>query len=545
MFYFYDTKTKFQVFLKRPDMEQDLVDAFQKEYNGIEEDFRVDHDVKAELHLRVEELRDKLWEVSDRRRDEAEAERISIIEDRWIEDQSFILSNIIVTMAQAESDRFFNTRQFIIDYYKDCNGVTVTENNKPLVKLAYSSLNGQPPIEIANALIAASEAASVHRKESQQQATKTVEVASIKVKEGKEKKKERKEEKGAKSDSKTPAAAPAAIAFQPEMAVFDPESTNFSDITSTVEYLYSVLVSPEYSLKEVAPVESVKDKKGVVEQKGKFFITQTIEEQDKIPTDAIKYIEMEETMLRQRVERLRQKATEIYKDLRNRAHEVYTGLDEWIGFRYKSEIDAARDLTVLIREAIEAEQRLPNQILLEGDKLYLDFGTLVLQPDPEPRPESPIEKTSGEYFSIAQLTNLAKELGQLAPLGTISTKQMLEYFSRAGIFAVANDSLPESYIFAEPGQIQQLISSMDPMDTGFLNWRCYWMNLARILPVPTESLLSMKKAFQAYGGSPMSLDSFNQIGLWFERGQIMPGHFDRPKKLKESIYGRIYIYSYT
>jgi hypothetical protein len=111
--YFYNTKSNFAKFLSRPDKEQNLVDLFQAEYNSIDEDLRSDSDVKAELHQRTEDLRDKLWEVSDKKREEVESERLAIIEDKWVEDYSFILANIYITMMQAEVDRYQSTRQLM------------------------------------------------------------------------------------------------------------------------------------------------------------------------------------------------------------------------------------------------------------------------------------------------------------------------------------------------------------------------------------------------------------------------------------------------
>ena len=64
--------------------------------------------------------------MSDKRKEEAEAERISILEDKWIEDHSNILVNIYITMMQAELDRYLSTRQLIIDYYKDTNGLVMS-----------------------------------------------------------------------------------------------------------------------------------------------------------------------------------------------------------------------------------------------------------------------------------------------------------------------------------------------------------------------------------------------------------------------------------
>ena len=120
--YFHDIKCHFKEFLARPDSKQDLIDLFQREYNSLEEDFRNDHEVKSELHQRADDLREKLWIDCDQRKEGAEMERLSIIEDQWMEDHSIIIQNIYISMFQAEADRFIGTKQFLIDYYRDAYG---------------------------------------------------------------------------------------------------------------------------------------------------------------------------------------------------------------------------------------------------------------------------------------------------------------------------------------------------------------------------------------------------------------------------------------
>lgn len=276
VYYFYDTKVKFENFLKRPDIEQELIETFQKEYNTLEEDFRADPEVKAELHMRVEELRERLWEVIDRRRDEAEAERIAIIEDRWVEDHSYILANLTVSMIQAEADRFFATRQFLIDYFKELNGLVISETVKAPVKIPFISLNANPPIEIVNGLIAASEAVASHRKD---QATKSApDHVPHKKEKGEKTEKESKNEKtkekaSQKKDGKAVEnkAPPTPVQIEKENTIADPDS--FPDIGFAIEFLYNVLASPEYSLEPPAP-EGVAPpgKKGAVEVKGNLII---------------------------------------------------------------------------------------------------------------------------------------------------------------------------------------------------------------------------------------------------------------------------------
>lgn len=150
--YFHNTKKNFKKFLERPDRKQDLIDLFQKEYNAIEEDFRSDGDVKAELHHRVDDLREKLWDLSDVKKEEADAERLSVIEDRWVEDHSVVIQNVYIAMIQAEVDQYLGTKQFLNDYFKDAYGSVISENRWPSVTVPFAS---QPaPIDIATPLAA-------------------------------------------------------------------------------------------------------------------------------------------------------------------------------------------------------------------------------------------------------------------------------------------------------------------------------------------------------------------------------------------------------
>ena len=57
--------------------------------------------------------------MSDHRRGEADTERTTIIDDKWIEDHFIIMTNIYITLIQAEVDRYAKTRQLIVDYFKD------------------------------------------------------------------------------------------------------------------------------------------------------------------------------------------------------------------------------------------------------------------------------------------------------------------------------------------------------------------------------------------------------------------------------------------
>ena len=72
--------------------------------------------------------------------------------------------------------------------------------------------------------------------------------------------------------------------------------------------------------------------------------------------------------------------------------ETFITLDKWTGVRFVSEMEAIRQLLLVIKEAIEAEAKLSNHLELNGDKFQVNFHLLNFPLDPPPRPLSPIEK---------------------------------------------------------------------------------------------------------------------------------------------------------
>ena len=70
-------------------------------YNNIPDDMRDDDETKADLHQTVDDLREKLWDICDERKEQAEAERERVMNDGWLEDRMGILSNHYITVMQV------------------------------------------------------------------------------------------------------------------------------------------------------------------------------------------------------------------------------------------------------------------------------------------------------------------------------------------------------------------------------------------------------------------------------------------------------------
>ncbi|KAI8928765.1 hypothetical protein BC831DRAFT_447306 [Entophlyctis helioformis] len=590
--FFFETKTNFKKYLERPDARQELVELFQAEYNAVEDDLRSDPDAKSELHQRVEDLRDRLWEMSDKKREEAEAERISIIEDRWIEDHSYILANTYITMMQAELDRYLSTRQIVLDYFRDAYGLPLADMARPQVRIALIAPASQPPVEITSTLVTAHEAQAAQRREGAQSATAGGSGAGAAGAGGAGAAGAASAAAGANAASqlKPKPAAAAAAATNPavpgkdaaagaaaggkkgaavaakappvdapvkqhtnaaanfvlpekEHIYIDYENTHFPDIQSAFDNCVANIPQVDHGADILAITAERRDlaKRRSPSEQGDG----KAEDLEPQQIDFQNVVEVEEQVFRNRLERLRQHAIEHLKELRNKGFDMYIQLDDWIGARFQAEMDAAKDMMNIIKEAIESEAKLPNQLVLEGEKFIVDFGMLTLEPEPEPRPESPVEKPMPDQFTVLQLANLARQLRILAPSGKISSKYFIDYIQRTAVLSAASDLLPENYCNADPQQFQQLCYILDPFETGYISWRKFLMLASRVLPSSMSSILQMKSEFDKMGharGGKLTKEEYDRVTLWFEEDtsskwdQSQIKAFDRCAKIKTALF---------
>ena len=142
--YFFNIKSTFKEYLQRPDTKQEVVDMFVKAYNSLPEDMRDDEEVKAELHQRVEDLKEKLWKICDDKKADSERELELVKSNNWVSDKTGLLINHYISLMQAEFDRFQDTSRMLKDYYKCMQSPQPEEMPKEFPRL--------PLVEVSNTL---------------------------------------------------------------------------------------------------------------------------------------------------------------------------------------------------------------------------------------------------------------------------------------------------------------------------------------------------------------------------------------------------------
>ena len=106
-----------------------IVSTFLQDYNDVPDDMRDDDETKMELHQRIDDLRERLWNICDERKEQAEFERETVMNDGWLDDRLGVLSNFYITLMQAELDRFQDTVRMMKDYYRGMEGEIPDELN--------------------------------------------------------------------------------------------------------------------------------------------------------------------------------------------------------------------------------------------------------------------------------------------------------------------------------------------------------------------------------------------------------------------------------
>ena len=61
------------------------------------------------------------------------------------------------------------------------------------------------------------------------------------------------------------------------------------------------------------------------------------------------------------------------------------------------ELEAVKELVDLVKECIEKEAKLPHELILSGEHFSIN-NVLMVEPPPEPRPGSPMEKACRLYM---------------------------------------------------------------------------------------------------------------------------------------------------
>ncbi|XP_061755615.1 sperm flagellar protein 2 isoform X2 [Nerophis ophidion] len=491
----YDVREEFRQYLERPDLKQELVSQWQKDYNSIPDDLRHNEETKAELNHRLDDLREHLWDIVDTHKEDDETQRAVLIREKWLEDHTIVLINHHLRLLQVEMTRFQSTRNVLRDYYLSAGQLDIVD---PITFLEMSDAGFlRTPCETLIAkhdevLTLISKMVSV---EPQQVDLKAKELESIQEKEralekerAQEKEKEKENNKTNKKNKGSPSPPPA------------PSPTPAVD--NVVE-------------KTPVAVKIVKNK--------------LLKEY----TAALRH---EGSAAKTRIKLVKGHGLALVNSLQSRAEQIFSDMLDWLEAHYVAEMNSIDQLTEVVRHYIETADQLENELVLENIYFYFN-GDSRLVPSP-PAPPSPLasEKITPSTLTILQLESLYNSFCNEAASGFISNSD----FFRLIRDIVPFNALPEPWMTMTDTQLNEMISQLLD-DYKQIDWRQFLLSAALPWPFPSlTALLSARQRFKeadAEGSGYISEDQYLQTELWFPREDSSElSQFDRQEKIRKLFF---------
>ncbi|XP_029960089.1 sperm flagellar protein 2 [Salarias fasciatus] len=495
-------------YLDRPDLKQEIVSHWQKDFNSFQDDLRQDEDTKAELHLRLDELRERLWDISDKRKEENEQEKASLLCDDWLEDQSTCLINHHCVLMQVELNRFQETLCLLRVYYLgmcsqtppelpsnfvyipliDSRGATDQDESTPLVKRPKSSAKGsktnpvKPHEELVNdyeeavKAIAKMVSAEAHQMETKEQKESTQE------KEEKDKKKE------SASKSKTKKQK------QSSQKQKGPSSPSPASSPTPVE---------DKTL-EKANGQEIKNK---------------------ILEEYAAALNHEENAAKARIALVKSHGLVMVESLQCRAQECFSAMDEWLQARYLAEMKSIDQLAEVIGHHIEAGMALQNELVWDCSDFYLNGDCHVVQRSPLATNPPSLEKPTLSPSATAHLHSLFQQLCTVAPSesGFMCSSEFFSFLEDLVSADLSKNTLPEIWIDVNEMQLMEIVSSLTN-DRNLVDWRRFLLSAALPWPFPSvtqllDALKHFKEADTEHTGYINEVQ-YSQTELWFSTENI-------------------------
>ncbi|KAM4879293.1 sperm flagellar protein 2 [Sylvia borin] len=429
-----DIRRKFQDYLKRPHLMQEFVSQWQTDFNSIADDLQDDEETKAERHQRVTDLRDLLWDICDSRREEAEQERMGIMNEEWLPDRRGIAMNHFFTLMQVELDRFQDTKRLLHDYYRAMEGKIPTEDTQDFSRI--------PLLDIING-----------EQKGDQDESRRIPLVSWKLPSPGNAKSEKSGTQQKKLKDKNSENTVASYRNDENLVIdtWKTAVTAISDmVTAEVEFR-EMEEENERQLKQKASKAaqrqtgkaSGKDTKNAkkasskspTKKKGAKATPAPIDPEElrkeelalKIKQEYFSALKHEEAATKSRLELIKEKALAFLEDLKFKAEEAYKDMEKWLGSTFLEEISSVEKLVEVARHHIESSRKIQYEMTLKGTDFFINSDVKMF-PDPVPDPVPPpefqrIEMSESSTLTISQLTTLHKQFLQLAPKAIRALKQ--------------------------------------------------------------------------------------------------------------------------
>ncbi|XP_019907757.3 sperm flagellar protein 2 [Esox lucius] len=532
----FDIREKFRRYLQRPDLKQEFVSQFQQDYNSILEELREDDVTKAEMHQRFDDLRERLWDICDKRREEAEEERVAVMGDGWLEDHTALLINHFATLMQAEVDRCQDTLGLLRDYYKGMYRQGLPEAGSeftcvPLLGIVEPEEPGTMTDRSKSSERVIKSPTARDNDEDEKKRTKVVPLIA-----------------------RRPASAELASMTQEDL--HDHDEKLLQDIYQAALTAIHDMVSVEVGQLEA---EENEEAQGQVEVEPLRRMSQTStaansgknrrraggrkkapptpvqepcpptptkEDTEKALKRSIRTrirqeytaaLHHEDCSVRMRVELVKSCALIKLKDLWRRAEEAFRAMEAWLGACFISEMNSIDQLAEVVRHHIESATKLQSELTLVHTDFFLNGDLMVVERPPPPPRSAPMEPWAYHTLTVPQLEAFYRQLCRVAPTGVLCSADFREILQTLTSLDI-DLWMPETWLVE--------LVSMLTQDSEVLDWRQFLLSAALPWPTPTlaqllQVLARFKTADTDARGS-LTEEQYLQVELWFPSEQTKP-----------------------
>ncbi|XP_042344383.1 sperm flagellar protein 2 [Plectropomus leopardus] len=521
----FNIREEYKHYLGRPDLKQELVSHWQKDFNRIPDDMREDEDTKVELHLRLDELRERLWDISDKRKEEDEQEKAALMGNGWLEEHTGVIINHHSVLMQVELDRFQDTLCTLRVYYLSMYKPVLPELPS---KMALIPLLDPPEIK--------------DQDQSTEPAGRSV---TSQMDEGEDK---RKTKSRPNSKTKSPSQT------EPVKAPHEKLISDYEEALTAISKLVSAEAHQgETKEQKEKPQEKERGKASAGanrKEKGKHSSkkqkgppspppaptpapaedknsekTQNQEVRNKIHKEYAAALDHEANAAKVRIALVKGHGLVMVHSLQSRAGETLRSMQKWLEAHYLAEMKSIDQLSEVVRHHIEAGAKLQNELVLECTDFYLNGDChMVAPPAPPPRPP-PLEKPTRSTPTISQLESLRQQLCSAAPSGLMASSEFSGLLRDLISVNMGRDNLPEPWINKNETQLMEIVSLLKD-DYELIDWRRFLLSAALPWPFPSLSqLLVVLQRFKAADSRNMGYineEQYLQTELWFSSESVQP-----------------------
>ncbi|XP_056603378.1 sperm flagellar protein 2 [Triplophysa dalaica] len=553
----YDIRENFRQHLLTPDLKQEFVSSWQSDYNSVPDNIRDDEETKGELHQRLDDLRERLWDICDKRRDEAVQERAAVINDDWLHDHTALIINNYCTLTQTEVSRCQGVVYLLRDYYSGMNKALLPSSScdstrLPLLDVTWSE-NMDPETSNISSVSGPSEKQTKNAVKKDTEAEDTRKLFMFPLVTSRSSSNEI-----SKQDLRRPDEKLLEEIYQTAISAVCAEVQRCEDEEEEEEDQHHTIETQRANTQSQAS-NTAKDRKKAAKQKGappppshepspQPAAEENPEEvkrratRRRIRQEYTAALKHEERVVKLRLDVLKSHAVRMLCSLQQNTQELYTKMQEWMETRFLSEMSSVEQLTELVRRHIENGRQIRHELVLHAADFCVDGDTRVLASAPPTPPPPLLEELRDSTLTVQQLNIICAQLHKTAPSGVLSGTELTEVLQEFISPHRGCDDLPQPWTHMTSSQVVELVCAFTG-DSEMLDWCQFVLSVALPWPFPSQTqlfkTLQRFRAVDAAGTGLITLEQYTQVELWFRSDKHHPPEalpYERLDNLKKFFF---------